>query len=167
MIRTVFSLPRRARRAEAAPRTWRRPRTMGEEIALEAGSQVAEAERDVLLVLGDDGPLPALQSEVDRLLTRFSLHLEGLVRALDAGSGSAAGVDRARRLGRLPPPRGHMESRIHLVMAAESAQELLARIATEGVAASPRPRIWRPPGVRAPRQPAEAHWARDREEAHV
>ncbi|MEU6290268.1 hypothetical protein [Streptomyces sp. NPDC046988] len=167
MIRTVFSLPRRARRAEGAPRTWRRLHTMGREIVLEAGSRVADAERDVLLVQGDDGPLPALQSDDDRLLIRFSFHLEGLVRALDAGSGSAVGFDRARRLGRLPPPLGYLDSRLHPVMAAESTQELLARIAPEGVAASLRPRVWGPPGVRAPHQPSEALWAPDREEAHV
>ncbi|MFG2683863.1 ATP-binding protein [Streptomyces sp. NPDC048392] len=90
---------------------------------------------------------------VDPLLIRFSPHLKGFVRALESGSGSAAGVDHARRLGRLPPPHGYLESRVHLVMVAESAQELLARIAAEGATAGPRPHVWWPPGVRAPVNP--------------
>jgi hypothetical protein len=170
MILTTFA-PRRVRPAAVAPYSWWWPRTAGKEPVLDAGSLVVNAERDVQLVLGDDRPLPALQSDVDQLLIRFSDQLEGLLRLRAVGVGAEADVrfGRARRLGRLPRPFGHMESRIHLVMAAESVQDLLAHVRAEGARPAElwRPRGWWSLAHRFPLPPVDARWARDREVAHV
>ncbi|MGW6145499.1 hypothetical protein [Streptomyces sp. NPDC055140] len=162
------SAPRRARPATVAY-SWWWTRTAGKESVLNARSLVINAERDVHLVLGDDRPLPAQQSEVDQLLIRFSDHLEGLLRAVSADAEADVRFSRARRVGRLPRPLGHMESRIHLVMAAESVQDLLVHVRSEGArpAKLRMPRGWWPLAHRFPLPPADARWARSREVAHV
>ncbi|MFE6412220.1 hypothetical protein ACFVOR_35400 [Streptomyces sp. NPDC057837] len=167
MILTAFA-PRRARPAAAA-RVWWRPRTADNEPSLEASSLVARAHRDVNLVLGDDRPLPDLQSDVDQLLSRFSTHLEVLLRIVDVSAETNTRFARMRRLGQLPRPVGHVESRIHLVLAAESVQELLAHVRAEGAcpAGPRRPRGWWSFAHRFPLSPVDGRWARDREEAHV
>ncbi|MFD7615549.1 DUF6415 family natural product biosynthesis protein [Streptomyces sp. NPDC059802] len=171
MIRTFLS-PRRVRRAAVAPCLWRRPRLSGSGLRPKAGAAVLNAEGDVRLVLGDHAPLPALQSEVDELLVRFSHHLkelEDLVRAIGASPQTAVGLGRARRLGKLPRPCGHMESRIHLVMVAESVQELLAQVRAEDAAPKGVRRLSsrHPPAHPIPRPPVVARWTPDREDSHV
>ncbi|MER0477288.1 DUF6415 family natural product biosynthesis protein [Streptomyces sp. Edi2] len=165
MIRTVLS-PRRVRRAVVAPCLWWGPRTAGKRLPLEASSFAVSAERDVHLVLGDDALLPVGQTDVDQLLVRFSSHLQDLVRAIGTDSQTSAGLGRARQLARPPWPPGYMESRIHLVMAAESVQELLAHVRADS--AEPRRLRSRALSVHPiPLPPADARWASHREETHV
>ncbi|MER5372608.1 hypothetical protein [Streptomyces sp. NPDC002553] len=168
MFLTAFA-PRRAWPAAVAPRVRWWPRAAGNKPSFEVSFLVASAHRDVNLVLGDDRPLPALQSDVDQLLSRFSTHLEVLLRIVDVSAETNARFARMRRLGQLPRPLGHLESRIHLVLAAESVQELLAHVRDEGacLAGPRRPRGWWSFAHRFPLSPVDVRWARDREEAHV
>ncbi|MDF9868588.1 hypothetical protein OKW18_000726 [Streptomyces pratensis] len=133
--------PRRASRRSSGP--GRRSHLLGE-----AGlprDQTVSATETVMLVLGEDSPLPETVADVEDLALRLRGHV-GRLGALT--SSREPTLLRAQRLCSDGLPDGYVPSRVHLVELATATQALITVVrAHEVVTAtkSPRRRRWGKP----------------------
>ncbi|MFG2564738.1 DUF6415 family natural product biosynthesis protein [Streptomyces sp. NPDC048567] len=106
--------------------------------------QRAAAAETVLLVLGEDSPVPESAADVVDLVLRLRGHVQHLGPLV---SPSEPALRRAQDLCSERLPVGYMPGRVHLVKLAAATEGLLAVVRNDSTVAvkSPRRRRWVPP----------------------
>ncbi|MGC4950109.1 DUF6415 family natural product biosynthesis protein [Streptomyces sp. DT224] len=106
--------------------------------------QRAAAAETVLLVLGEDSPLPESTTDVEDLVLRLRGHVKHLG---PLASPTEPALRRAQQICSESIPDGYMPGRVHLVKLATATQQLLAVARNDSTVTvkSPRRRRWRKP----------------------
>ncbi|MEV5605552.1 DUF6415 family natural product biosynthesis protein [Streptomyces sp. NPDC052299] len=98
----------------------------------------------MLLVLGEDSPVPESAADVEDLVLRLRGHVQ---RLGPLASPTEPALLRAQELCSVGLPDGYLPGRVHLVKLASATQQLLAAARTDSAVGvkSPRRRWRRPP----------------------
>ncbi|MGW2477020.1 DUF6415 family natural product biosynthesis protein [Streptomyces sp. NPDC001665] len=98
----------------------------------------------MLLVLGEDSPVPESAADVEDLVLRLRGHIQ---RLGPLASPTEPALLRAQQLCSVGLPDGYLPGRVHLVKLASATQQLLAAARTDSAVGvkSPRRRRWRKP----------------------
>lgn len=121
----------------------RRDRITMEPADVQRDPAVAAAET-VVLVLGEDSPLPESASDVEELARLLRGHISQLGVVVPPG---VSELQVAQQLSSAGVPDGYMPSRVHLVKLAEATQALVDAAQAHGVAPTEptrRRRWWKP-----------------------